>query len=142
MKLLTFGVFDILHIGHIHFLEKASTYGDVIVGLADDASIKTLKGDARPIIPDYERESVLRSIRYVHDVHPFSFTEDTYMQAHRAVIEHVSPDIFAQGSQAKHGFLPILEDFQLPILTIDSLERSTTEIIEKIRQNVSVETYF
>ncbi len=75
----TNGVFDLLHAGHIELLEYARNNGDLlIVGINDDASVKRLKGDERPIYPLAERMEVLSAVMYVDYIIPFS--EDTPLQ--------------------------------------------------------------
>jgi D-glycero-beta-D-manno-heptose 1-phosphate adenylyltransferase len=73
----TNGVFDILHIGHVHYLEEARKEGDrLIVGLNDDASVRRLnKGPERPINPQDARAGVLAALRCVDAV--VIFGEDT-----------------------------------------------------------------
>jgi len=75
----TNGVFDLIHAGHIDLLEFARSHGDcLIVGINDDASVKRLKGDHRPIYPLAERMEVLAALMYVDYIVPFS--EDTPLQ--------------------------------------------------------------
>ena len=62
----TNGCFDILHVGHVRYLKSARALGDIlIVGLNSDASVKRIKGDKRPIVPERERAEVLSSLRFV-----------------------------------------------------------------------------
>jgi D-beta-D-heptose 7-phosphate kinase/D-beta-D-heptose 1-phosphate adenosyltransferase len=59
----TNGCFDLLHIGHIRYLEKARTLGDIlVVGVNSDASVRILKGPKRPILPDKERAEILSGL--------------------------------------------------------------------------------
>ena len=75
----TNGVFDLLHPGHIELLEFAGSQGDMlIVGINDDASVKRLKGDHRPIFPLPERMEILEAIEFVNFIIPFS--QDTPAQ--------------------------------------------------------------
>lgn len=77
--IFTNGVFDILHGGHIELLEFAGSSGDyLIVAVNDDASVKRLKGENRPIYPLAERVEVLEAIMYVDFIIPFS--QDTPLQ--------------------------------------------------------------
>jgi D-glycero-beta-D-manno-heptose 1-phosphate adenylyltransferase len=89
----TNGVFDILHIGHVHYLEEARKEGDrLIVGLNDDASVRRLnKGPERPINPQDARAGVLAALRCVDAV--VIFGEDT---PHR-LITTIEPSVLVKG---------------------------------------------
>jgi len=88
----TNGCFDLLHPGHIDYLEKAAACGDVlIIGLNDDASISRLKGDSRPINPLCDRMIMLAGLRAVDLVIPFC--EDTPLN----LITALMPDILIKG---------------------------------------------
>ena len=84
----TNGVFDVLHRGHIDLLEKAKSYGDVlVVGLNSDASTRRLKGPQRPINRQADRIRVLAALRAVD--HICIFSEDTPLKLIRAIRPHV-----------------------------------------------------
>jgi D-beta-D-heptose 7-phosphate kinase/D-beta-D-heptose 1-phosphate adenosyltransferase len=75
----TNGVFDLIHAGHVDLLEFARGCGDyLILGINDDASVKRLKGEDRPIHPLEERMEILAALMYVDFVIPFS--EDTPLE--------------------------------------------------------------
>jgi D-beta-D-heptose 7-phosphate kinase/D-beta-D-heptose 1-phosphate adenosyltransferase len=62
----TNGCFDILHVGHIRYLRKAKKQGDVlIIGLNTDRSVKQIKGEERPVVPERERAEVLAALEFV-----------------------------------------------------------------------------
>lgn len=89
----TNGVFDILHRGHVEYLAKARSFGDVlIVGLNTDASVRRLKGPTRPIQKQADRAAILLALRSVDYVVPFS--EDTPEKLIRAI----APDILVKGA--------------------------------------------
>jgi len=89
---MTNGCFDILHAGHVAYLEQAKRLGDrLIVAVNDDASIGRLKGPTRPINPLNRRMQVLAGLGAVDWVVPFS--DDTP----QALIEAVLPDILVKG---------------------------------------------
>lgn len=67
----TNGCFDLLHAGHVTFLERAATLGTLTVFLNSDASIRSLKGKERPIVPVAHRMKMLRALRCVSYVHVF-----------------------------------------------------------------------
>lgn len=80
----TNGVFDLLHPGHVELLEYARSQGDLlVVGVNDDASVRRLKGEKRPIFPLGERLEVLAALQCVDFVIPFA--EDTPLELIRAL---------------------------------------------------------
>lgn len=89
----TNGVFDILHVGHVDYLEKAKKLGSkLIVGVNDDASVKRLsKGPERPIHPEQARARVISSLRCVDAV--IIFSDDTPLQ----LITELLPSILVKG---------------------------------------------
>jgi rfaE bifunctional protein nucleotidyltransferase chain/domain len=89
----TNGVFDILHPGHVRYLQTARRHGDVlIIGLNSDASVRRNKGPARPINPEAERAEVLEALACVDAVSVFA--EDTPAD----IIRRVQPDILVKGA--------------------------------------------
>lgn len=93
ITVFTNGCFDILHEGHIKTLEFAKSKGDkLIVGLNSDASIKRLKGNSRPIVPEKSRYAVLKSLKMVDEV--IIFDQDTPLE----LIKTIKPDILVKGS--------------------------------------------
>ncbi|KAB2907163.1 MAG: D-glycero-beta-D-manno-heptose 1-phosphate adenylyltransferase [Ignavibacteriaceae bacterium] len=88
----TNGCFDLIHAGHIDYLTKARALGDVlIVGLNSDASVKRLKGDKRPLLPEKERALALWSLKPVDFV--AIFDEDTPLELISAIV----PDVLVKG---------------------------------------------
>ena len=88
----TNGCFDIIHPGHIHILEEAKSYGDVlIVGLNSNSSVKNLKGESRPINSESDRIKILCSIKHVD--HVIIFDEDTPIE----LIELIKPNFLVKG---------------------------------------------
>jgi rfaE bifunctional protein nucleotidyltransferase chain/domain len=89
----TNGVFDILHPGHVRYLQAARRHGDLlIVGLNSDASVRRTKGPARPINPEEERAELLAALACVDAVSVFD--EDTPA----AIIRRVQPDVLVKGA--------------------------------------------
>jgi D-beta-D-heptose 7-phosphate kinase/D-beta-D-heptose 1-phosphate adenosyltransferase len=128
----TNGVFDILHPGHLRYLQQARALGDaLIVGLNADASVRRNKGPERPINPEHERAEILEALECVDAV--VLFEEDTPAE----IIRAIQPDILVKGAdwaedaivgrdtvEARGGQVvrvPIEKGF------------STTEIIRKVR---------
>ena len=88
----TNGCFDLLHVGHIQYLQQARAMGDcLVVGLNDDASVRLLKGEKRPLLPQDERARLLAALACVDYVTIFS--EATPM----ALIEFLRPHILVKG---------------------------------------------
>jgi D-beta-D-heptose 1-phosphate adenylyltransferase (EC 2.7.7.-) len=89
----TNGCFDIIHAGHVKYLNIAKTYGDIlIVGLNSDNSIKRIKGDKRPIVPQEQRAYVLSQLKPVDMV--VIFEEDTPYN----LIKAIKPDVLIKGA--------------------------------------------
>jgi rfaE bifunctional protein nucleotidyltransferase chain/domain len=92
MFVFTNGVFDLLHIGHLDYLEKARALGDsLLIGLNSDASARRLKGASRPLVPAAERARLLAALRPVDGV--IVFEEDTAI----ALVTALQPDIYVKG---------------------------------------------
>ena len=88
----TNGCFDILHPGHIHILDQAKSYGDMlIVGLNSDNSIKRLKGPSRPKVSQNDRLKILSSIKFVDYV--VLFEEETPLK----LIKKIKPNFLVKG---------------------------------------------
>lgn len=89
----TNGCFDILHLGHIDYLEKAKQLGDqMIVGLNTDQSVSKLKGPHRPINNEYARARLLAALEFVDLV--VLFSEDTPLE----IIKMLEPDVLIKGN--------------------------------------------
>lgn len=89
---LTNGVFDLLHVGHVSYLQKARSYGDLlVVAVNADASVRALKGPTRPINPARARAEVLAALRCVDFVTIFPGKRAT------AVIRALAPDVYVKG---------------------------------------------
>lgn len=89
----TNGVFDLIHAGHIDYLIKAKSLGNVlIVGLNSDESVKLIKGDKRPVLKEEERAFVVSNLKPVDYV--VIFEEDTPSD----VIEKIIPDVLVKGA--------------------------------------------
>ena len=123
----TNGCFDILHLGHVKYLQKAKGLGDVlIVGLNSDASVARLKGPGRPVTAEYDRAYLLASLEVVDYVVVFS--EDTPYE----LIKKILPDTLVKGSDYR-GKEVVGSDLAKSVRLIDVVEgRSTTSIIERM----------
>ena len=88
----TNGCFDILHIGHVKYLEQSKGLGDILIlALNSDSSVRSIKGPLRPIVPEDERAYIMASLKVVDYV--TIFDEDTPL----ALIEYIEPDILVKG---------------------------------------------
>lgn len=131
----TNGCFDILHRGHIDYLAKARSLGDIlVVGLNDDASVTRLKGPQRPIVEHEDRAEILAALKSVDYVCLFS--EDTPYEIIKALV----PDVLVKGadwSVDKVVGKDIVESAGGTVQTVEFLpNRSTSKIIAKIAHTV------
>jgi rfaE bifunctional protein nucleotidyltransferase chain/domain len=101
---LTNGNFDLLHIGHVRYLEAARELGDVlVVGINSDASVRTYKGPERPVVPQDERAEIVAALRCVD--YAVIFEEPTAI----ALIEALKPDLYVKGGDYEPGGKPLPE---------------------------------
>ncbi|MBI1294954.1 D-glycero-beta-D-manno-heptose 1-phosphate adenylyltransferase [bacterium] len=131
----TNGCFDILHAGHVQYLAQAKALGDVlIVGVNSDASVMQLKGPERPISALAERLTVLAALEKVD--HVVSFNEETPHE----LIRVIRPDIYVKGGDYSKESLPeaslVTELGGRVEIMPYVMNRSTTQIINRIRRNV------
>ena len=89
----TNGVFDVIHKGHIYYLQKAKKLGDILIlGLNTDASVKRIKGNDRPLNNEYDRAYVLNALYCIDYI--VLFAEDTPIE----LIKTIQPDILVKGA--------------------------------------------
>ncbi len=129
----TNGVFDILHRGHVSYLERARKLGDLlVVAINSDASVKRLKGPARPINPLADRMFVMAGLECVDYV--TSFGEDTPLET----IRKLKPKVLVKGGDYRISTIvgaPDVIGWGGKVKTLSFVEgRSTTKIIEKSRR--------
>jgi len=128
----TNGCFDIIHAGHVHYLTEAKKLGDVlIVGLNTDASVRRLKGSARPINNEQDRAEVLNALKPVDYV--VLFDEDTPLE----LINQVRPDFLVKGADYQRQNIvgaDFVESYGGRVATIEFVEgKSTTNIINRMK---------
>lgn len=129
----TNGCFDILHVGHISYLEEAKTLGDkLIVAVNTDNSVKRLKGESRPINALYARMRLLAALACVDAV--VAFDEDTPL----LVIQTILPDVLVKGGDYEItkivGYETVTQHGG-QVLTLPFIEGySTTQTIEKMKE--------
>ncbi|MGC8941284.1 MAG: D-glycero-beta-D-manno-heptose 1-phosphate adenylyltransferase [Sulfurihydrogenibium sp.] len=128
----TNGCFDIIHAGHVDYLEKAKSLGDfLVVGLNSDDSVRRLKGKDRPVNPQEHRKKVLSALKPVDLV--IIFDEDTPER----LIKEIKPDVLVKGGDWKVENIvgaDFVKSYGGKVLTIDFVyDTSTTKIISKIK---------
>ncbi len=128
----TNGCFDLLHIGHIRYLKKAKTLGDILIlGLNTDSSVQKLKGNSRPILPEKERAEILEALEMIDYI--VFFKEDTPFN----LISKIKPDILVKGADYKGkevvGRDVVEENGGKVVLIQFEKGKSTSQLINKIR---------
>ena len=128
----TNGCFDLLHSGHVSYLEKARKLGDfLVVGINTDESVSSLKGTGRPILLLSDRIKMLSSLSCVDLVVPFS--EDTPIK----LIEEIRPNFLVKGKDYTEDSIvgsDLVKSYGGSVVTIDLVEgMSTSAIIAKIK---------
>ena len=129
----TNGCFDILHLGHVDYLEKAREQGDIlVVGLNSDVSVRSIKGPERPIMDEYGRARLLAAMYFVDAV--VLFDEDTPLRT----ISNILPDILVKGKDYEISNIvgaDIVMQNGGKVVTIALVEgHSTSKIIEHIKR--------
>jgi D-beta-D-heptose 7-phosphate kinase/D-beta-D-heptose 1-phosphate adenosyltransferase len=127
----TNGCFDILHSGHVLYLEEAKSCGDILIlGLNSDQSVKRLKGESRPINNELDRAIVLSGLESVDYV--VVFKEDTPYQ----LISEIQPDILVKGGDWAIDQIvgsDIVKNRGGEVISLSFIEgKSTTSIIKKV----------
>ena len=130
----TNGVFDLLHPGHVRYLQQARALGDVlVVAINSDRSVRTNKGADRPITPEHERAEILAALECVDGVTVFD--EETPYN----VIEDLQPDVLVKGADWAHDAIvgrDIVEARGGRVVRIPvEPGHSTTTIVAKVRSS-------
>jgi rfaE bifunctional protein nucleotidyltransferase chain/domain len=127
----TNGCFDILHVGHVRYLNQARALGDALaVGVNSDRSVRELKGNSRPVVPELERAEILAALACIDYV--FIFDDPTPQR----VIDAIVPDVLVKGADWEiDGIVgrDTVEGAGGRVCNIPLVEgSSTTEIIQKV----------
>jgi D-beta-D-heptose 7-phosphate kinase/D-beta-D-heptose 1-phosphate adenosyltransferase len=127
----TNGCFDLLHRGHIHYLQRASQLGDLLwIGLNSDASVQRLKGDDRPINSQADRALLLSNLSFVDAV--FVFDEDTPA----SLLECIRPHLLVKGGDYQLDQV-VGREFAEDVRVLDFVDGfSSTQIIQKLKQDI------
>jgi rfaE bifunctional protein nucleotidyltransferase chain/domain len=129
------GCFDVLHVGHIRYLHAARELGGKsVVALNDDASVRALKGEGRPVMPAEERAEILAALAVVDAVVVFS-EKDV-----RAIIREIRPDFHAKGTDYTVESVPERDEVEAcggrVVIVGDPKDHSASEIILRSRRGL------
>ena len=130
----TNGVFDLLHVGHVRYLEQARALGDaLVVAINSDASVRALKGAGRPLISEDERAEILAGLRAVNYVIIFDEVSP------RSLIADLLPDVLIKGGDYALDEIHGREEVEAAggrVVSLAFVEGvSTSEIIERMKQS-------
>jgi D-glycero-beta-D-manno-heptose 1-phosphate adenylyltransferase len=130
------GCFDILHVGHVRYLEGARALGDLlIVAINSDQQVRRLKGAGRPLVPERERAEIIASLRPVDFV--TIFTEPTV----EALLRALRPEIHAKGTDYTEDSVPerdVVRSYGGRVAIVgDPKDHSTSEMISQLGEGVS-----
>ena len=131
---LTNGCFDLLHVGHIRYLHAAKLLGGkLVVALNADDSVRKIKGEGRPLMPENERAEILAGLADVDAVVVFSEPDV------RAVIREIRPNVQAKGTDYTAESVPERDEVMAyggrVAIVGDPKNHSTTEILEQMRSD-------
>lgn len=131
------GCFDILHVGHVRYLEAARALGDMlIVGVNSDEQVYALKGKGRPFVPQRERAEVVASLRAVDLV--TIFNEPTV----EALLLAIKPDVHAKGTDYTEETVPerdVVRSYGGRVAIVgDPKQHSTSKMIVLLNQRVEL----
>ena len=126
------GCFDVLHVGHIRYLQDAARVADVlVVGVNGDASVRQLKGEGRPVMPENERAEIISAIRGVTYV--TIFHEDSPSR----LLQTLRPDFQCKGTDYTADSVPEAEIVKAyggkVVIVGDPKDHSTTEMLRRMK---------
>ncbi len=129
----TNGCFDILHVGHVRYLEKTKSFADYsIVLLNSDKSVRSIKGPTRPINNENDRAEILSALRCVDYV--VLFDEDSP----RDLLDEMKPDVYTKGADYTMETLPEADIMKKNGTRVEFISfvqgKSTTKTIEKMKE--------
>lgn len=130
----TNGCFDILHVGHVRYLQKTKSFADVLIVLLNsDKSVKSIKGPTRPINCEDDRAEILCALSVVDYV--VLFDEDSP----KNLLDEIKPDVYTKGADYTMETLPeadIMRKNGTRVEFISFVEgKSTTNVIKKMKEN-------
>lgn len=129
----TNGCFDIIHLGHVDYLERAKELGDhLIVAINTDASVRKLKGETRPINNEYARARIIASLAFVSAV--ILFSDDTPIK----LISTIVPDVLVKGKDYKVEEIVgarVVQSNGGEVITLDFIDGySTSDLVRRIQE--------
>lgn len=127
------GVFDILHVGHIRYLQDSASVADVlVVAVNGDGSVRMLKGEGRPFMPENERAEIVAAIRGV------SYVTIFHERSPARLLQTLKPDFQCKGTDYTAESVPEAEIVKAyggkVVITGDPKDHSTTSLLEKMRK--------
>ena len=127
------GCFDVLHVGHVRYLAGAKAEGDVlVVGVNGDASVRRLKGEGRPVMPEADRALLVAALRVVD--HVVLFQEDDV----RALLLRLRPDVHCKGTDYTPETVPereVVRGYGGRVAIVgDPKSHDTRVLIERLRR--------
>ncbi len=127
------GVFDLLHVGHVRYLQDASRVADVlVVGVNADDSVRALKGEGRPVMPENERAEIISAIRGVSYVIIF------HEKSPARLLQVLKPDFQCKGTDYTADSVPEAEIVRAyggeVVIVGDPKDHSTSAVLEKMRR--------
>ncbi len=133
---VTNGCFDVLHLGHVTYLQQARAQGDaLLVGVTSDAGVRALKGPGRPLNGEQDRAGVLAALESVEAVHVFPELDA------RAFLQTVRPDVYVKGGDYTLDTINqderrLLELLAVKIVILPAVPgRSTSALLEKMNRS-------
>ena len=126
------GCFDVLHVGHIRYLQDASRVADIlVVGVNGDESVRVLKGEGRPVMPENERAEIISAIRGVAYVTIFREASPSNL------LQTLRPDFQCKGTDYTADSVPeaeLVKSYGGKVVIVgDPKDHSTTAVLEKLR---------
>jgi len=127
------GVFDVLHVGHIRYLQGAAAVADVlVVAVNGDDSVRMLKGEGRPVMKENERAEIVAAIRGVAYVTIF------HEKSPARLLQAIKPDVQCKGTDYTPDTVPeadVVRSYGGKVVIVgDPKDHSTTAILEKLRK--------
>ena len=131
---VTNGCFDILHVGHVRYLQKTKEFADkLIIMLNSDISVKSIKGENRPINSELDRAEILSALSCVDYVVLFD------EKSPARLLENIKPNVYTKGADYTIETLPEREIVLKNNIRVEIIEfvdgKSTTNVIKKINEN-------
>jgi D-glycero-beta-D-manno-heptose 1-phosphate adenylyltransferase len=125
------GCFDLLHVGHVRYLEGAAAEADtLVVAINDDESVRQLKGEGRPVMPDHDRAELIAALRCVHYVVLFGGATVT------DILLRYKPDVHCKGTDYTVESVPerpiVLSYGGRTAIVGDPKDHSTRELLSRV----------